>query len=48
MNKYVVGFLFNSDTNKVCLIKKNRPQWQKGRLNGVGGHIEDGKAPKLL
>jgi 8-oxo-dGTP diphosphatase len=46
MNKYVVGFLFNQDTNKVCLIRKNRPQWQKGRLNGVGGHIEDGENPK--
>jgi 8-oxo-dGTP diphosphatase len=45
MNKYVVGFLFNSDTNRVCLIKKNKPLWQKGRLNGVGGHIEKGENP---
>lgn len=27
------------------LIKKNRPKWQAGRLNGVGGHIEAGEAP---
>lgn len=47
MNKYVVGFLFDSDNNAVCLIKKNRPLWQKGRLNGVGGHIEDGESPKV-
>ena len=46
MNKYVTGFLFNSDNNTVCLIKKNRPLWQKGRLNGVGGHIEEGESPK--
>jgi 8-oxo-dGTP diphosphatase len=47
VNKYVVGFLFDSDNNAVCLIKKNRPLWQKGRLNGVGGHIEDGESPKV-
>jgi 8-oxo-dGTP diphosphatase len=45
VNKYVVGYLFNRDTNEVCLIQKNRPQWQKGRLNGVGGHIEAGESP---
>ena len=45
MNKYVVGYLFNRDTNEVCLIHKNRPHWQKGRLNGVGGHIEAGESP---
>jgi 8-oxo-dGTP diphosphatase len=46
MNKYVTGFLFNSDTKKVCLITKNKPLWQKGRLNGVGGHIEPGESPE--
>ena len=46
MNKYVVGYLFNRDTNEVCLIQKNRPNWQKGRLNGVGGHIEQGENPQ--
>jgi 8-oxo-dGTP diphosphatase len=45
VNKYVVGYLFSRDTNEVCLIQKNRPQWQKGRLNGVGGHIEAGESP---
>ncbi len=40
MIKYVVGFLFNEDMTKVILIKKNRPDWQKGLLNGIGGHIE--------
>ena len=36
----VVGFLFNSTGNRVVLIRKNRPAWQAGKLNGVGGHIE--------
>lgn len=41
MTKYVVGFMFNEKKDKVLLIRKNRPKWQKGRLNGVGGHIEE-------
>ena len=40
----MVGFLFNHN-NEVCLIEKNRPDWQRGRLNGVGGHIEEGESP---
>ena len=40
---YTVGFLFSFDKQKVALIRKNRPDWQKGRLNGVGGHVEAGE-----
>lgn len=32
---YVVGFMFCSD--HVLLVKKNRPDWQEGLWNGVGG-----------
>lgn len=39
--EYVVGFAFNEDMSKVLLIRKNRPEWQAGKLNGVGGKIED-------
>ena len=38
-NKMTVGFIFNNDLSKVLLIKKNRPEWQDGFLNGVGGHM---------
>jgi 8-oxo-dGTP diphosphatase len=38
--KYVVGFAFSADKSKVVLIRKNRPAWQAGKLNGVGGKIE--------
>lgn len=38
--EYVVGFAL-SDAGRVALIEKNRPAWQAGKLNGVGGHIED-------
>ena len=41
----VVGFFFDNELNKVVLIKKNRPVWQKGKINGVGGHVEDGEKP---
>jgi 8-oxo-dGTP diphosphatase len=43
---YVVGYLFSEDTLQVLLIRKNRPTWQAGRLNGVGGHIEPGESPE--
>ena len=42
---YVLGFYFEKD--RVLLIKKNRPEWQKGNWNGIGGKIveegEDGR-----
>lgn len=41
--RYVAGFLFDLDAAEVVLIKKRRPRWQAGRLNGVGGHIEPGE-----
>ena len=37
---YVVGFLFKEDKSSVVLIRKDRPAWQAGKLNGVGGKIE--------
>lgn len=42
--EYVCGFAFNQDKTKVLLINKNRPDWQAGKLNGIGGHIEQGEA----
>lgn len=41
MTEYVVGFMF--DQNKVALVRKNRPSWQKNKLNGIGGHVEPGE-----
>lgn len=40
MQLYVCGFLFSPDRSRVLLIRKNRPAWQVGRLNGVGGKVE--------
>lgn len=43
MNKnqlYVLGFAFTHD-GRVALIRKNRPAWQAGKLNGIGGKVEE-------
>lgn len=37
--------MFDDDMENVVLIKKNRPEWQKGKLNGVGGKIENNETP---
>jgi ADP-ribose pyrophosphatase YjhB (NUDIX family) len=38
--KYVCGFLFSHCGKYVYLIRKKRPGWQAGYLNGVGGRVE--------
>jgi 8-oxo-dGTP diphosphatase len=45
--EYVVGFCFDPTLLQVVLVRKNRPEWQKGRLNGVGGKIEPSDADPL-
>jgi 8-oxo-dGTP diphosphatase len=46
MINYVVGFMFSKDKQFVALIRKNRPAWQAGKLNGIGGKVEDGEMPR--
>jgi 8-oxo-dGTP diphosphatase len=43
MTDYVLGFAFNKDMTHVALIKKTKPAWQAGLLNGIGGKIEEGE-----
>lgn len=40
MKQYVLGFAFSRDKKDIILISKLRPDWQKGKLNGVGGKVE--------
>jgi len=40
MKRMVLGFAFNPLDNTVLLILKARPDWQAGKLNGVGGKRE--------
>src|ERR1700675_3013232 len=39
--KYVVGFILDPTLSKVVLIRKMKPEWQNGLLNGVGGKVGD-------
>jgi 8-oxo-dGTP diphosphatase len=41
--KYVVGFMFDVAMSNVALIRKNKPAWQAGLLNGIGGKVEAGE-----
>lgn len=43
VQEYVCGFLFDPERTRVLLIRKRRPAWQAGKLNGVGGKIEPGE-----
>lgn len=42
---FVVGFALDH-LGRVALIRKTRPDWQAGLLNGIGGHVEDGESPE--
>lgn len=41
--RYVLGFLFRDNCTSVVLIRKDKPRWQAGLLNGIGGKIEPGE-----
>lgn len=43
--QWVVGFLLDTEAESVILIRKNRPEWQAGKLNGVGGKVEPLETP---
>ena len=45
LTQYVVGLPFCSRGQLLMLIRKNRPAWQVGMLNGIGGKVERGEAP---
>ena len=42
---YVLGLVFNYDHSEILLVEKLRPDWQKGRWNGIGGKIEEEETP---
>jgi 8-oxo-dGTP diphosphatase len=43
--KFTLGFVFDPSIERVLLIKKQRPAWQAGKINGVGGKLEPGEGP---
>jgi 8-oxo-dGTP diphosphatase len=42
MKNYVVGLVHDGDY--MAFIKKNRPEWQAGLLNGIGGKVEENES----
>jgi 8-oxo-dGTP diphosphatase len=45
MSQYVLGFMLETLSDRVIVIRKQKPLWQRGLLNGVGGKIEPGETP---
>jgi 8-oxo-dGTP diphosphatase len=43
--EYVCGFLINREQRNIALVRKLRPAWQKGKLNGIGGKVEPNELP---
>lgn len=43
---YVCGFLLDLN-DQLLLVEKLKPDWQAGRLNGIGGKVEFGEEPVL-
>lgn len=44
IEQYVLAFPI-TPSSRVVLIEKNRPSWQAGKLNGLGGRMEPGEDP---
>lgn len=38
--EYTVAFVFNQDLSKILLLNPTSPEWQVGKLNGLGGKFE--------
>ena len=45
MQQYVAGLLFDDNASRVALVLKNRPAWQAGHFNAIGGKIEPDEGP---
>lgn len=43
MKKYTVGFIFTPGFKEVLLVHKLTPEWQNGKINGIGGKVEPGE-----
>lgn len=45
MINYITGFMYSTDKEKVALINKLSPAWQRGLINGIGGKMEGDESP---
>lgn len=46
MQYYTLGFIFDSFLKNVLLVHKNKPAWQKGKINGIGGKLRKNESAK--
>lgn len=46
-SRMVVGFVFDDDFRHVLLIQKQKPDWQRGFFNGIGGKCKEKEPPRL-
>lgn len=44
--EYVAGLLYSDEGDRVTLIRKNRPAWQAGQYNALGGKVEAFETPE--
>jgi len=44
MQRYVLGFCFDIEFKQLVIIRKQRPEWQRGLINVPGGKIEPGES----
>lgn len=46
MKRYVIVYVANPfREDKILLVTKDKPEWQKGKLNLLGGKVEDDEIP---
>lgn len=43
MKQYCLGFMFSEDMKRVLMIRKLKPEFQKNKMNGIGGMVEPGE-----
>ena len=41
---FVLALLYSLDGRQVVLIRRTRPEWQAGRVNGLGGRLVPGES----
>lgn len=46
MIEYVLVFAKVENSDDVLIIEKQKPEWMRGKLNLLGGKIEDGESPE--
>ena len=44
MKRYVLGLIISEYRSFVVLQEKTHPEWQRGCMNGIGGHVDDGES----